>query len=178
MSLRPNSRVEGRRNRYKVAVDAEEGRRRREDNMVEIRKNRREESLQKKRREGVPLFSVPVESTTGTDKKVQLENLPSMVASIWTDDASRQLEATTQFRKLLSIERSPPLQEVIQAGVVPRFVEFLMREDFPQLLGGLIQYPSQPFLDASHRLWRASPILYDFCTPFTDFEENIMAKKN
>lgn len=35
--------------------------------------------------------------------KVQLENLPLMVTSVWTDDASRQLEATTQFRKLLSI---------------------------------------------------------------------------
>ncbi|CAI0549352.1 unnamed protein product [Linum tenue] len=44
-----------------------------------------------------------------------------------------QLEATTQFRKLLLIERSPPIEEVIQAGVVPRFVEFLIREDFPQL---------------------------------------------
>lgn len=30
-------------------------------------------------------------------------------------------------------ERSPPIEEVIQSGVVPRFVEFLMREDFPQL---------------------------------------------
>lgn len=30
-------------------------------------------------------------------------------------------------------ERSPPIAEVIQAGVVPRFVQFLMRDDFPQL---------------------------------------------
>ncbi|KAH6762502.1 importin alpha isoform 1 [Perilla frutescens var. hirtella] len=133
MSLRPNARTELRRNRYKVAVDADEGRRRREDNMVEIRKNRREENLQKKRREGIQQFPVPVEATTGIEKKVQLENLPSMVASVWTDDASQQLEATSQFRKLLSIERSPPIQEVIQSGVVPRFVQFLTREDYPQL---------------------------------------------
>jgi hypothetical protein len=53
MSLRPNARVEVRRNRYKVAVDADEGRRRREDNMVEIRKSKREESLLKKRRGGL-----------------------------------------------------------------------------------------------------------------------------
>ena len=53
MSLRPNARTEVRRSRYKVAVDAEEGRRRREDNMVEIRKNKREENLLKKRREGL-----------------------------------------------------------------------------------------------------------------------------
>lgn len=74
MSLRPNARAEVRRNRYKVAVDADEGRRRREDNMVEIRKNRREESLQKKRREGIQQFPVPVDATTVVEKKVQCKN--------------------------------------------------------------------------------------------------------
>lgn len=71
MSLRPNARTEGRRSRYKVAVDAEEGRRRREDNMVEIRKNRREENLLKKRREG--LQPQQLQSTVNApqlDKKV------------------------------------------------------------------------------------------------------------
>ncbi|KAH1116498.1 hypothetical protein GLYMA_17G031000v4 [Glycine max] len=133
MSLRPNARTEIRRNRYKVAVDADEGRRRREDNMVEIRKSKREESLLKKRREGLQAqqqFPAPLQNST-VDKK--LESLPAMVAGVWSDDNSIQLEATTQFRKLLSIERSPPIEEVIQAGVVPRFVEFLVREDFPQL---------------------------------------------
>ncbi|KAL6011295.1 hypothetical protein ACLOJK_001740 [Asimina triloba] len=132
MSLRPNARTEVRRNRYKVAVDAEEGRRRREDNMVEIRKNRREESLQKKRREGMQAqpFQAMI-NASAVEKK--LESLPAMVAGVWSEDNSLQLEATTQFRKLLSIERSPPIEEVISSGVVPRFVEFLMREDFPQL---------------------------------------------
>ena len=51
-----------------MAVDAEEGRRRREDNMVEIRKNRREESLQKKRREGLVAPQMP--STPTSEKKV------------------------------------------------------------------------------------------------------------
>ncbi|KAG6751522.1 hypothetical protein POTOM_043713 [Populus tomentosa] len=185
MSLRPSARTEVRRNRYKVAVDAEEGRRRREDNMVEIRKNRREESLQKKRREGLQAQAMPASlHSSAAEKKLklglllnlvlnggfvvkfklvndllllrwlrlseglkfysfkgygafigftQLEHLPSMVAGVWTEDGNLQLEATTQFRKLLSIERSPPIEEVIQAGVVPRFVQFLMREDFPQL---------------------------------------------
>ncbi|RYQ90086.1 hypothetical protein Ahy_B09g096372 isoform B [Arachis hypogaea] len=139
MSYRPtgNSRTDVRRSRYKVAVDAEEGRRRREDTMVEIRKNRREESLQKKRREGLQAQQIPASAqSTVLEKKfmvVQLEHLPTMVAGVYSDDNSLQLEATTQFRKLLSIERCPPIEEVIQAGVVSRFVEFLSRDDFPQL---------------------------------------------
>ena len=86
-----------------------------------------------------------------------------MVAGVCSDDMNLQLEATTQFRKLLSIgkfsmscwnfvcfvlavisritcfamnvlpERSPPINEVVQSGVVPRFVEFLARDEFPQL---------------------------------------------
>ncbi|KAL1565137.1 Inositol monophosphatase 1 [Salvia divinorum] len=132
MSLRPNARTEVRRNRYKVAVDADEGRRRREDNMVEIRKSKREENLQKKRREGLqPQQFQPAVSVPQLDKK--LESLPAMIAGIWSNDATLQLEATTQFRKLLSIERNPPIEEVIKSGVVPRFVEFLVRDDYPQL---------------------------------------------
>ncbi|KAK9281100.1 hypothetical protein L1049_003993 [Liquidambar formosana] len=130
MSLRPNARTEVRRTRYKVAIDADEGRRRREDNMVEIRKNKREESLQKKRREGLQAQQLP---TTFSAFEKKLESLPTMVSSVWSDDGSLQLEATTHFRKLLSIERSPPINEVIQSGVVPRFVEFLARDDYPQL---------------------------------------------
>ncbi|MED6167181.1 hypothetical protein PIB30_000433 [Stylosanthes scabra] len=134
MSYRPtgNSRTDVRRSRYKVAVDAEEGRRRREDTMVEIRKNRREESLQKKRREGLQVQQIPA-SAQSTVLEKKLEHLPTMVAGVYSDDNSLQLEATTQFRKLLSIERCPPIEEVIQAGVVSRFVEFLSRDDFPQL---------------------------------------------
>jgi hypothetical protein len=55
MSLRPSTRAELRKKIYKTGVDADEARRRREDNLVEIRKNKREDSLLKKRREGMML---------------------------------------------------------------------------------------------------------------------------
>lgn len=53
MSLRPGNRTEVRKKSYKIGVDADEARRRREDNLVEIRKNKREDNLLKKRREGL-----------------------------------------------------------------------------------------------------------------------------
>jgi importin subunit alpha-6/7 len=37
-----------------------------------------------------------------------------------------QVEATTYFRKLLSIEKKPPIEDVVQqSGVVHRLVQFL-----------------------------------------------------
>ncbi|XP_066365929.1 importin subunit alpha-1b-like [Miscanthus floridulus] len=135
MSLRPSEREQMRKGNYKQTVDAEESRRRREGQMVDIRKLKREESLQKKRRDGFPASAAgavpPMGHSTALQQK--LDGLPAMVQAVLSNDPTVQLEATTQFRKLLSIERSPPIEEVISTGVVPRFIEFLTREDHPQL---------------------------------------------
>jgi importin subunit alpha-6/7 len=63
----------------------------------------------------------------------KLEQLPAMVQGVMGNDALVQTECTTQFRRLLSIEKNPPIQQVIDSGVVPRFVEFLQRDDNPAL---------------------------------------------
>ncbi|KAG7021035.1 Importin subunit alpha-4 [Cucurbita argyrosperma subsp. argyrosperma] len=135
MSLRPTTRTDVRKKSYKTGVDADEARRRREDNLVEIRKNKREDNLLKKRREGLLLHSQQLLDAAQNAAVVEkrLESIPVLVQGVWSADTAAQLESTTQFRKLLSIERSPPIDEVIKAGVVPKFVEFLGRHDLPQL---------------------------------------------
>lgn len=53
------------------------------------------------------------------------EDLPQMVAGVRSDKVDDQIAATTKFRKLLSKERNPPIEQVIATGVVKDFVQFL-----------------------------------------------------
>ena len=45
----------------------------------------------------------------------RLEALPEYVAGLTSTDPAMQLSSTTEIRKLLSIESSPPIQEVCSA---------------------------------------------------------------
>ncbi|EIW68950.1 importin alpha subunit [Tremella mesenterica] len=120
--------LEHRKNNFKGKTNfaADQLRRRREEQQVEIRRQKREENIAKRRN-----FHPVLEDDLDSDEDVELgsaalgETLPQMLAAVLSQDPNAQLEATMKFRKLLSKEKSPPIDRVIECGVVPRFVEFL-----------------------------------------------------
>ncbi|KAI9716332.1 MAG: hypothetical protein M1812_005397 [Candelaria pacifica] len=130
---------EHRRTQFKAkgTFKPEELRRRREEQQVEIRKAKREENLAKRRGitardgstvagPGASLGAAPDSDDEGGNIESQLnEELPQMVKGVFSDQIDAQITATTKFRKLLSKERNPPIERVIETGVVGRFVEFL-----------------------------------------------------
>lgn len=117
----------------KKGLDAEETRRKREDVKVQLRKAKRDEQVAKKRNQGTGAPSVAggtgvmsmMNPQTMDDHAAKLQALPELVAGIYSDDPRRQVDCVMSFRRLLSIERSPPIREVIESGVVPRLVQFL-----------------------------------------------------
>jgi len=60
-------------------------------------------------------------------------SLPDIIAGIQSSASDVQFEATQSCRRMLSRERKPPIDDVIQAGVLPRLVEFLSRCDRSEL---------------------------------------------
>merc|ERR1719221_1096682 len=55
----------------------------------------------------------------------RLKDLPDILAGINSNNVQSQYEKTMQVRKMLSIEMNPPIQPIIDAGIVPRLVSFL-----------------------------------------------------
>ncbi|OMJ18709.1 Importin subunit alpha-1 [Smittium culicis] len=120
---------EHRRNAYKSrgVFMQDELRRRREEQSVELRKQKRDENITKRRNFKIDLDLSDSEDEAYDNPAIDF-NLDEMKLHLYSDVIEDQLNAVTKFRKLLSKEKNPPIEEVIECKVVPRFVELLHSE--------------------------------------------------
>lgn len=119
-----------RKDGFKKAVTSDDGRRRRGETAIQLRKQQREEGLAKRRNVMVNNFvnsdesqeEVPSVAPTGSEYM-------SLLTKLQSSDITLQTEGLRGFRKLLSIEVNPPVQQCIDIGAVPYFVHYLQRND-------------------------------------------------
>lgn len=97
---------------------------------VELRKNKREETLQKRR--NVPVsYSTDEDDADRTLATTDLQELVMKAANV--ENPEDQLSAVQQCRKLLSSDKNPPIDDLIKTGILPILVQCLSRADNPTL---------------------------------------------
>ncbi|RXM31359.1 hypothetical protein EOD39_7082 [Acipenser ruthenus] len=106
-------------------------RRQRNEVVVELRKNKRDEHLLKRR--NVPNEDICEDSDVDGDFRVQNTSLEAIVQNATSDNQSIQLSAVQAARKLLSSDRNPPIDDLIKSGILPILVHCLDRDDNPSL---------------------------------------------
>lgn len=128
--------MDAQRRTSKKVVDQEDARRRRSETSIQIRKGKKGEQLSARRKLGETasdvLTSVGAPLPTN-GASVSDETIMEHRQNVFMGTEEQQLHSTKEFRRLLSIERHPPIQQVINCGVVPKFVEFLSRHTNPTL---------------------------------------------
>ncbi|GAB9465830.1 hypothetical protein Gpo141_00003220 [Globisporangium polare] len=136
-------RISERQRSFKKGIDADLTRRRREGTTVQIRKTIKEDRLNQRRRIMDTMAEPDATDEEGHDiadkfsgtppSGVSIQDLPKIAAMIQSLDPMEQTTAVAKLRRLLSLENSPPIQEVINLGVVPLLVNFLRMHDKPEL---------------------------------------------
>ncbi|XP_071454203.1 importin subunit alpha-3 [Hetaerina americana] len=107
--------------------DQEEMRRRRNEVTIVLRKSKRDETLLKRR-------NVPqVDSTDEEEIDRTTTNLEQLVANARSDNPAVQLNAVQSARKLLSSDRNPPIDALINSGILPSLVYCLECHENPAL---------------------------------------------
>eukprot|EP01083_Nonionella_stella_P206948 752256_1 len=121
-----------RRKEFQKTINPEQSRRRREDARFALRKQQREDNLEKRRRQTAEMDQFQSGARSAIIPR-NYEAIKALMAGLLSDDHDAMLQSTMEFRKLLSIERNPPIDEVIKVGAVPRLIQFLQRVDHSAL---------------------------------------------
>eukprot|EP01084_Bolivina_argentea_P236482 397616_1 len=156
---------------FQAGLNAEETRRRRQNNSLSLRRKDRETKLQKKRQRILARSNNPNSpnnaeqvtqqqsiiqnnSSSNNYTKQNIIDLPKLVHGCFSNNIAAQFECTRQFRVMLSQANNPPIREVIDSGVVPRFIQFCRNNSAPELqyesLWALLNIASGPAECTAH----------------------------
>ncbi|XP_026872768.1 importin subunit alpha-8 isoform X1 [Electrophorus electricus] len=101
---------------------------------VELRKAQRVESILKRRNISSQPDEEPLSPEYNIDNQLVIyATIQEIIANVNSECSEKQMQGCVTARKLLSRERNPPLKEVVEAGLLARFVAFLGRNDDPSL---------------------------------------------
>ena len=125
------SALAARAQKFMTGFDSESVKRQQESKEVQLRKTRRTDAAMKRRNLQSQREWVRINEQYKAN--YSLEDLPELLQAMVSGDDPQLLFAAQGLRKLLSLEQDPPVQPVIDAGVLAYLLDWVQRSDFAQL---------------------------------------------
>ncbi|CAF2631363.1 unnamed protein product [Rotaria sp. Silwood2] len=129
LSKNTSSRIQSYKHRDK---DSDELRRRRNQYTISLRKTKRDEQIQFKRNL-IANDSMSDETDDDNDEQRRCLNLNEILLKCQNSDLSICYQGIRSARKILSIERNPPIDELINLNLLPILVQCLSYDQYPDL---------------------------------------------
>uniref|UniRef100_A0A663F2M4 Importin subunit alpha n=1 Tax=Aquila chrysaetos chrysaetos TaxID=223781 RepID=A0A663F2M4_AQUCH len=108
--------------------DAAALRRQRVEVNIELRKAKKDEQILKRRSISFSLMDESVSPVEDKRSEVSL-SLEEIAEAVNGSNTELQLQATQATRRMLSRQKDPPINQIIELGIIPRLVEFLTHAD-------------------------------------------------
>ncbi|CAH1799594.1 unnamed protein product [Owenia fusiformis] len=125
------SKVERMRTYKNKGRNQDEMRRRRNETSVELRKARKDDQMLKRR--NVTVDDEPTSPLAEKNTNIAGMTMIEILNGVDSTQPNVQFQCVQAARKMLSRERSPPIDQMIEAGMVPKLVAFLDRNDLPEV---------------------------------------------
>lgn len=100
-------------------------RNRRQEVSIELRKKSKEDQLLKRRNIEVQEPLSPLQELNAQSPGMVNMSLDEIIENISSTDATKQFQAVQYVRKMLSREKNPPIDVVINMNLVPTLINFL-----------------------------------------------------
>jgi hypothetical protein len=121
-----------RQKKFMQGLDAEDLKRKKDDKDVELRRQKRHDTLSR-RRNITDIDQDWIKVNEVYKAHYSLADLPEILAGANSDKDELRLFAAQGLRKMLSLTEGPPIQQVIDTGVITKLIEGIQRFDFSQL---------------------------------------------
>lgn len=113
---------------FKKGINLEDSRRRREESSIRLRKDSKCEGIAKRRN-----LTKVAETVSENDQGLYNDNmLGNLLLGLRSMEDQQQTNSLRSIRRLLSVEKNPPVKQCIEAGLVPILVNFLSKMNFEQ----------------------------------------------
>ena len=150
-----------RKTQYKKGVSVEDGRRRRQDTSVQIRKSKRQEQMKKRRNMNMNAQSDATSNeSSGSESGGQnanpkneknkvakqicfkvfgnlechIKNLNQIAKAVKSTDFHAKYAGIRYVRKLLSVQNDPPVEPILSAGLVPFLIEAIQQQQMIEMV--------------------------------------------